>query len=90
MLSLPVAQKIAYALHIYTNIDGVYLRNADIDNERPMVLKILENSHYVAYQSSFYFNDAHIFEGKSNYAYTFRFENADKHRLVSIKFSQIL
>ena len=61
MISLPVAQKIAFVIHIYTNEEGVYVRKADIDNERPMVLKILENNHYIPYQNSFYFNEAHIF-----------------------------
>ena len=55
MISLPVDQQIGWIITIYTNQDGVYLKNKLIDSDRPMNIRVFENNNIPVYQSSFFF-----------------------------------
>jgi hypothetical protein len=90
MISLPVAQKIAFHVSVYSNKDGVYIRANEIEDEMPMTIRVLENNYVQVYQEAFYFNDAYAFEGKNDYTYTIRFQNSNKHRLISLKLTPVL
>lgn len=90
LISLPVAQKVGFLISIYSNENGVYVRNNDIDSEKPLSLTVYENNRNTVYQSSFYFNDAYMFDGNADSTYTVRFENADMHRLVSLRTTTVL
>lgn len=75
---------------IYTNQDGVYVKNKILDNDRPMNIYISENNDRAVYQSSFYFMEGRPFEGSADSTYTFKFENQDKHRLIAFKVTGVL
>lgn len=90
MISLPVAQKLGFLISIYSNEDGVYVKNQDVDNEKPLSLIVYENNRNIVYQTSFYFTEAHLFDGNTDSTYTIRFQNEDKHRLVSMRITAVL
>jgi hypothetical protein len=90
MISLPVAQKVAFVITLYTNQDGVYIKNQLVDRDRPMNIYVHENNIHAVYQSSFYFTEGRLFDGKADCTYTFRFENQDKHRLISFRVTGVL
>lgn len=90
MISIPVAQKVGFMAVIYTNQDGVYIKNKLIDNDRPMNIFIYENNERAVYQSSFYFMEGRPFQGLADCTYSFKFENQDKHRLIAFKVTGVL
>ena len=75
---------------IYINIDGVYMRTKNVDEEGPLCLRILEDEYKPIPQTEFYFADAVKFEAKANHSYHFNFINSDKHRIIIIQMTQVI
>lgn len=75
VITIPVAQSVAFFLYTYSNKNGVYSMTSQISQSQPPYIQVIENNYKIIRNESFYFRKYIIFQGKQHFTYSLKVSN---------------